>query len=104
MSSCENRRTRAYDEDLRWRIVYQMKCKTCREVGENLNIDASTVCRIISLFDSTGGVSKKKYKENLGLKKLIEIDKLICLEAVLENPGIYLAEIVLKLEEKPVPW
>lgn len=101
-TSCENQRTRAYDEDLRWRIVYQVKCldKTYREVGENLNVDTSTVCRIITLFDSSGKVSKKKYQENLGVKRLTEIDKLICLETVIDNPGIYLKEIVLKLSEE----
>ena len=45
MASCEDRRTKAYSEDLRWRIVYQVKVmnKTYREVGENLKIDSYTV-------------------------------------------------------------
>ena len=101
-TSCERQRTRAYDEDLRWRMVYQVKGldKTFREVAETLNVDTSTVCRIIALFDSTGNVSKKKYLENSGLKKLTDIDKLICLEAVIEKPGIYLKEIVAMLAEE----
>ncbi len=55
-TSCENKRTKAYDEDLRWRMIYQAMVlnKTYREVGECLNVDPSTVCRVVSLFDELG--------------------------------------------------
>ncbi len=89
-TSCENNHTKAYGEDLRWRMVYQAKVcnKTYREVGECLNVNASTVCRMVSFGDVTGGVTKLKYPENPGTRKLTEIDKLIILELVLETPGI----------------
>ena len=98
-TSCESRRTRAYDEDLRWRMIYQVKClnKSYHEVGENLNVDSATVCRIVALF---GSVTKKKYEENLGIRKLTESDKLVCLEIVIDNPGLYLREIAEKLAEE----
>ena len=56
-TSCESKRTKAYD-DLRWRMVYQARVvgKTYREIGECLNVDASTVCRTVTLFDETGGL------------------------------------------------
>lgn len=93
--SCESDRTKAYDEDLRWRMVYQVQGlkKSYREVGECLNVDPSTVYRINALFESTGEVSKKKYPKNKGTMKLTDIDKLICLELAIDYPGIYLTEI-----------
>ena len=72
-TSCEAQRTRAYDEDLRWRIVYQVIFLEKAYSG-NLNVYTSTVYRIISLFNSTGGVKKKKYSKNLGVRKLTDID------------------------------
>ena len=41
----------------------------------------------------TGGVSKRKHPENVGTKKLSEIDKLTILAVVLEKPGVFLHEI-----------
>jgi len=67
--------------------------KTYREIAANLNVDQSTVCRTVALFDETGGVSPKEYPSNLGPAKLTEIEKLLILELVLEKPGIYLHEI-----------
>ena len=45
MASCEHSRTRAYDEDLRWRIVYQHYALEYSNVciADNMNIDSSTV-------------------------------------------------------------
>ena len=66
-------------------------------VGENLNIDSSTVSRTIALFDSTGNVTKRKYPANIGTTKLTEIEKVIVLKTVIDTPGVYLAEIRDKL-------
>ena len=101
-TSCESKRTKAYSEDLRWRmIICQIKClnKKCQEVAENLNVDASTVYHTVKLFDSTGAV-EKSYPSNAGTRKLTDIDRLIILENVIENPGIYLAELKHKLIEE----
>ena len=93
--SCENQRTRAYENDLRWRMVYQVQSLSmpCQQVAENLSVEPATVSRINALFESTGDVVKKKYPPNKGTQKLTEIDKLICLELAIEKPGIYLGEI-----------
>lgn len=65
--------------------MYQVKCldKKYREVAENLSVDVSTVYRTVSLFDSTGTVTKRSYPGNLGTRKLTDIDKLVILESAI---------------------
>ena len=95
-TSCESERSSAYSEDLRWRIIYQVKAlsKGCREVALSLNIDTSTVRRISELFDHTGDVSPKPHPStNPGTARLTEIDKFLILEVSVNKPGIYLREI-----------
>lgn len=98
-TSCEPKRTKAYSEDIRWRMVYQVKFlgKAYSEIASNLNVDASTVCRIVSLFDTTGDVCPKQYPPNTGTVKLTDIDKFLILELVVDKPGIYLREIQQQL-------
>ena len=100
MASCEEKRTKAYANDLRWRMVYQARVqeKTYREIAANLNVDHSTVCRTVALFDETGNVNPREYPSNVGTARLTEMDKLIILELVIEKPGIYLREIQQELE------
>ena len=64
--SCEPGRTKAYHSDLRWRMVYQRKVLdiSTKKISENLCVDASTVQRIVNLFDTTGSVEKKVYISN----------------------------------------
>ena len=56
--------------------------------------------RTNTLFKCTGGVDKKKYPPNKGTQKLTEIDKFLCLELVIDKPGIYLTEIRQELVEQ----
>ena len=54
-------RTRAYDPDLRWRMIYQrivleLPFKT---ISKNLYVDVSTVRLTVELFNSTGSVDKQ---------------------------------------------
>ena len=93
--SCEPKRTSAYSNDLRWRMVYmvEMQHKPCREVAENLAVDPSTVSRTVSLFNESGNVNKRKHPPNKGTAVLTEIDKLIIMETVLEKPEVYMREI-----------
>ena len=46
MASAEPGRTKAYDDELRWRIVYQRYAMDLnyREIANNVNVDTSTVC------------------------------------------------------------
>lgn len=57
-SSAQPRHTPAYSSDLRWHMVYQKELVwlTCRQVGKNLNVDASTVGRVTNRFHHTGDV------------------------------------------------
>uniref|UniRef100_A0A1X7VL23 Uncharacterized protein n=1 Tax=Amphimedon queenslandica TaxID=400682 RepID=A0A1X7VL23_AMPQE len=72
-------------------MIYQLKClqKTYKQVAESLNVDCSTVSRIVALYDTTGGVTKK-YSPNMGTRKLTEMDRLLIVELVTEKPGIFL--------------
>ena len=56
MTSCEQHRSSAYSEDLRWRIVWQRfaLAKKVTEIAENLSVDQSIVSRILQLFCNTG--------------------------------------------------
>ena len=95
MFSIENSRSKAYFCDLRWRMVYQRfsLSLTYAEIGTNLNVDPSTVCRTVQLFEQTGTVEDiQGYHENT-TKRLSTRDELVLVEAVLINPSIYLHEL-----------
>ena len=52
-------RTRAYDEDLRRRMVWQRLINgyTIKEVARNLYVAESTVWRVVDRFERTGSVT-----------------------------------------------
>ena len=97
--SCERKRTIAYDCDLRWRMIYQVKVQNLphRDVANNLCVDQSTVSRTVALFDDTGDIKRRKYPSNLGTAKLSDYDKLVILEILIDHPGVYLREVQNKL-------
>ena len=103
-SSCEQNRTKAYSEDLRWRMIYHVCAlgKSYSETASCLGVDPSTVRRTVALFDETGSVAKRKYPDTHGdhLRKLTDVDKLLVLEIAVEKPGIYLREIKQFLMEE----
>ena len=72
--SCEESYTNAYSADLMWRMVYQVKAlgKSYQEVAECLNVDKSTVSRIIALYESSSDVA---YPPNSGTSILTEVDQ-----------------------------
>ena len=61
----------------------------------NLNVDKSTVCRVVARFDSTGDVQKAEHPRGQShyLQKLTEIDQFLIMEVVMDQPGVYLHEI-----------
>jgi len=63
MASCEPRRTSPYSDDLRWRMVWQRLARglTLEQVSSNLNVDISTIWRVVKCFEETGTVSKKNH-------------------------------------------
>ena len=99
MTSCEPRRSSAYSEDLRWRIVWQSQAlgHSREAIASSLNIDTSTVKRILSLFATSGDVSKKPYPADRAYRKINEPVQHFILYLVLDRPGIYLREIVTEV-------
>ena len=97
--SCEPGRTRAYSEDIRWRMVWQREIQELplAKVAENLSVDTSTVHRIVKKFRTTGTVMKKPYATSSLPVKMTRPVQLTVLRLVLDKPGIYLREIQQEL-------
>ena len=89
MASMEPRRTEAYDEDLKWRMVYQrlMLGLPYQQTATNLCVDLSTVWRTVEKFNTEGSVATKY---NKGPQTLTEFEKFFIMETVLEKPTAYL--------------
>lgn len=63
------------------------------EIARRLNVDHSTVSRTVQLFEETGTVcSIQGYHENT-CKKLSAYDELAIIEAIVNQPSLYLYEI-----------
>lgn len=99
MTSCEPDRCSAYSEDLRWRMVWQKEALgySRSRIAENLGVDQSTVSRTLTLFSTTGQVSKKPYPKDKAFRKLTTPAQLHILNTVIAKPGIYLHEIQQEL-------
>ena len=94
-TSCESKRSSAYSEDLRWRMVYQKEGMglSYSVVAKNLNVDQSTVKRVVKLFTNTGSVTKKSYDKSSLPRKITKAVQFCILQLVLQYPGIKLREI-----------
>ena len=55
-TSCESKRTSAYSDDLRWRIVWQSEALGLngRQIATNLCVHESTVWRVIEYDEENG--------------------------------------------------
>ena len=97
--SMEKSRSSAYSEDLRWRMIWQKEALgySCAKIAKNLCVDKSTVSRTLTLFHSTGNVSKRPYPEGRAYQKLTSPAQLLILQLCLIRPGIYLREIQSEL-------
>ena len=97
--SMEKSRSSAYSEDLRWRMIWQKEALgySCAKIAENLCVDKSTASRTLTLFHSTGNVSKRPYPEGRAYRKLTSPAQLLILQLCLIRPGIYLREIQSEL-------
>ena len=99
--SYEPSRSKAYNSDIRWRIVYQRFALeySVQCVSANLGVSQSTVHRIGSLFHSTGSVDLKVVPDKgaMLIKSLSSYDEFYIMELVVERPGIYLREICFEL-------
>ena len=76
MASCEPRRSSAYSDDIHWRIIWQRHAlgytHNAIHVATNLNVDVSTVRRILDTFSATGTVFKKAYPAERAFRKITE--------------------------------
>ena len=92
MASCEPWRQTAYDEGLRWRMVWQREALGYT-YSAILNVDEATVLHTLGLFQNTGRVSKKSYCTSDTNRVLTSAAQLYVLNLVVSKPGIYLREI-----------
>lgn len=99
MTSCEPDRSSAYGEDLRWRVVWQSEALlySPSKIAANLNIDESTVRRVLHTFTNTGSVSKRPYPVEKAFRVITEPVKLFIIHLILQKPGIFLHEITNEL-------
>lgn len=92
-------RTKAYNEDLRWRMVWQRLINgyTIKEIASNLYVAESTVWRVVDRFERTGSVTPNRATSRA--HRLHEHDELLLIELVCDKPSIYLREIQATLFE-----
>ena len=98
--SAEPGRKAPYSTDLRWRVVWQrigMDLKY-REIARNLNVAVGTVHNIFTRFESTGEVSPSKPSRDQ-TRVLTGQQELLITGLLLDNPGLYIAEISNKISE-----
>lgn len=89
---------KAFSTDLRWRAVwlYLAHNLDVTEISQYLSISTSSVYRFIELFYQSGDVKPRSYCH--GPPKLLgDLEQLILLRLVVNNPGIYLSEIQASL-------
>ena len=69
------------------------------DISKNLNVDPSTVCRIIQRFEETGSVSKATFPRGHEHphQNLRPMDEFLILQLVLGKLGVYLDEIQKEL-------
>jgi transposase len=92
---------RAFSTDLRWRAVwlYLAHDLDVAEISQCLSVSQSSVYRYIELFQQTGDVKPRSYRH--GPPKLLgDLEQLVLLRLILNNPGIYLGEIQATLVSK----
>jgi len=77
---------------MRWGMVYQLEGLglPCRQVASNLNVDPSTVSRVVSRFNATGNVDVQP--RSGAPMKLSAFDEFAIMENVLKRPDMYLHE------------
>ena len=92
-------RTNPYQEDLRWRIVWQRigDCFSIRQISENLHVAQSTILRILDRFERTGSVCHNQATPRPHTLHLH--DEYLLVQLLTENPGMYLSEMKRKLNE-----
>ena len=92
---------RPYSTDLRWRVVwlYLAHNLDVTEISQLLSVSPSSVYRYVELFQRTGDVKPRTYRH--GPPKLLgDMEQLVLLRVILNNPGIYLSELQANLQSR----
>ncbi len=102
MTSSEKKRSSAYSEDIRWRMVWQKEALqiSIPQIAKNLCVDKSTVSKTLELFYATGEVSKKPYPKEKAHRKITAPVEQLIFQLVLDRPGILLREIQSELDSQ----
>ena len=99
--SQEPSRTRAYDEEMRWRMVYQCCVLELpyKSTGTNLGVDPSTVQRAVERFLATDTVTKTQYPKGHDHphQRVTQVDEFLILQLIIDKPSIYLHELQTEL-------
>ena len=97
--SAEPTRTAPYGSDLRWRIIYQRIAQglSFPKIARNLNIAVGTAYNIFKIFQQTGGVNHKQQPRHE--RKLDNHHELYIIGLVLNDPTLWLSELVDKVQE-----
>lgn len=93
MASAKPHRTKAYSNDLRWRMVWQREVFGIQPQGHQYGPQCGpqhTVWRVVKFFRETGCVDKKGYPHERAFHKLTASLELTIINLFLSRPGIYL--------------
>ena len=93
-TSAEPGRRKAYDCDLRWRMIYQRLARGLhyKDIARNLDVSTSTVYRTYKLFETTGAV-KPSPCHGRTTKKLDVHAEVYVVGLIMESPAMYLTEL-----------
>ena len=95
--SAEPGRRAPYSSDLRWRIVWQRIGMeySFRTIAQNLSISLGTAFNVFKVFEDTGDI-EPKHRKYSGII-VDSITTLFILAVVLENPSLFLSEIIQRV-------
>ena len=101
MTSIEPARTSAYSADIAIRVVWQRlgMGMTFRDIAKRLQIGLGSAHRLYRRFTETGDFKKAERSSRRHTRKLDEFHELYIIGLLMENPGLYLDEIKLKIKE-----
>ena len=101
MTSIEPARTSAYSADIAIRVVWQRLGigMTFRDIAKRLQIGLGSAHRLYRRFTETGDFKKAERSSRRHTRKLDEFHELYIIGLLMENPGLYLDEIKLKIKE-----
>ena len=100
MTLAEPARTSAYSADIAIRVVWQRlgMGMTFRDIANRLQIGLGSAHRLYRRFEM-GDFKKAERSSRCHTRKLDEFHELYIIGLLMENPGLYLDEIKLKIKE-----